>query len=245
MPKTRRQRQVEMECAVQQCGQEVEGVAGVRRQERQHQQRFQKEPGAGRNSPQGLRGVTQLVPGVGLDSESSSEEIWEDAKAGEATLGPVLKLKRMYWQEKGVERRNVATQTDSMAIMFAGEVPTGKTEGTEKILVKELKDEVVYSRTPSPPSPLHVEYVPQVEIRIDGRGTRVEDMNRREPVISAAAKELALEAGLAELTHESANRGWGRRVESVLGTLYESSVPSFARFWEQDDPFGIISGGAR
>jgi len=249
MPTTRRQRQLEMEHAVQQWGQEVEGAAGarIRRQERQHQQRNHKEPGAGRKSPQGLRVVARLAPRVGLDSGSSSEEIWEDAKAEEATPGPVLTLKRLFWQQHGVERRSVATQTDPVAIMSAGEVLTGKVGAAEKVLAKEMKfcPPRVNSRPPPPPPPARVEVMPQVEIRIDGRGTRVEERNRREPVISAAAEELALEAGLAELTHESANRGWGRRVESVLGTVYEATVPSFARFWEQDDPFGIISGGAR
>ena len=64
-------------------------------------------------------------------------------------------------------------------------------------------------------------------------------------MISAEAEELALEAGLAELTRESVDRGWGRRLEGVLGTVYHAAVPSFARFWEQDDPFAIITGGTK
>jgi len=64
-------------------------------------------------------------------------------------------------------------------------------------------------------------------------------------MISAEAEELALEAGLAELTHASVDRGWGRRLEGVLGTVYHATVPSFARFWEQDDPFAIITGGTK
>lgn len=247
MPTTRRQRRLEMEHAVKHWGKEVEEAAGarIRRQERQHQQRNHKEPGAGRKSPQGLRAVARLASG---SATSSSEEVWEDAQ-GEEDRVPVsvLTLKRLFWQEHGVERRSVATQTDPVAIMSAGEVLTGKVGAAEKVLAKEMKfcPPRVNSRPPPPPPPARVEVMPQVEIRVDGRGTRFEERNREEPVISAAAEELALEAGLAELTHESANRGWGRRVESVLGTVYEATVPSFARFWEQDDPFGIISGGAR
>jgi len=230
MPTTRRQRQLEMERAVEHWGQEVAGAAGprVRRQERQHEQRFRKEPGAGRESPQGLRAVAQLVPGAG--SSSSSEDVWEDAEAP----GPVLTLKRLFWQEHGVERRNVATQTDPVAIMSANEVLAGESGVAEKMLAKELRRR--------PPC---VDPVPEVEIRVDDQEPRVKERSREEPMISAEAEVLAIEAGLAELTRESVDRGWGRRVESVLGTVYEAAVPSFARFWEQDDPFAIITGGTK
>jgi hypothetical protein len=206
-----------MEHAVKVWGQEVEEAAGprIRRQERQREQRFWKEPGAGRESPQGLRAVARLVPGAG--SSSSSEDVWEDAQ----TPGAVLTLKRLFWQEHGVERRSVSTQTDPVAIMSANEVLAGEAGVAEKMLAKELR------RRPSCVDP-----VPEVEIRVDDQEPRVKERSREEPMISAEAKALAIEAGLAQLTRESVDRGWGRRVESVLGTVYEAAVPSFARFWE-------------
>lgn len=248
----------------------MEGAAGqrVRRQERQRQQRFMKEPGGGRESPQGLRAVARLAPGAGAESgSSSSEEVWEDAQAP----GPVLTLKRLFWQEHGVERRTVATQTDPVAIMSAGAVLTSGTGVAEKVLAKELRppQHGILQGTTSPKThpnrppcnPYNVNSqprrqlprvnsMPEVEIRVDEREPRVEERTERgrwqtEPLIAAEAEQLALEAGLAELTRESVDRGWGRRVESVLGTVYDVAVPSFARFWEQDDPFGIISGGTR
>lgn len=249
MPTTRQQRQLEMEHAVKQWGQEVEGAAKPRicRQERQHQQRSQKEPGARRNSPQGLRAVARLAPGARGGLSSSSEEVLEDAwKEENKIMGPVLTLKRLFWQEHGVERRDVGTQTDPVAIMSAEEVLTGEA-GTADVLSQELRPypSNVNSRYRIRSSPPRINIVPEVEIRIDTSGPRVEEEDWRETGISATAEKLALEAGVDELTSISADRGWGRRVESILGTVYDATVPSFARFWEQDDPFAIISGGAR
>lgn len=246
MPTTRRQRQREME-RVAQWGEQVKGAAGqrLRRQERQQQQRCRKEPGAGRESPQGLRAVARLAPGAASPS-SSSEEVWEDAQAP----GPVLTLKRLFWQQHGVERRNVATQTDPVAIMSAGQILTGGTGAAERVLTQELSPPSRPSRTLrrgalSPCNLPRVNTLPDVEIRVDTSGPRVKERDRGELRISAAAEAVALEAGLAELTRESVDRGWGRRLEGVLGTVYDATVPSFARFWEQDDPFGIITGGTK
>lgn len=244
MPTTCRQRQLDME-RVEHWGKQVEGAS--EEQVWQNQQR---------NTLQELRAVAQLAPEIGLSS--SSKDVWENAQIP----GSVLTLKRLFWQEHGVERRNVGIQTDPVAIMSPEELMGGE---AEKVLAKELRLQHGVSQGTTFPEPIttvsykppqmksrycraHSRYVtqanvPEVEIRVDAKSPRVERGSH--PKISATAEELALEAGLAELTHESVNRGWGRRLECVLGTICEAAVPSFARFWEQDDPFGIITGGTK